>query len=67
MQQADGGVQFLFPHPTSLTLCALAARAGSPVHKLMKALDPRCTPLSGRHGPSGYVCPLLKPSSAGSE
>jgi hypothetical protein len=40
---------------------------GSPGNSNMYPVEPRCTPVSGRQGPSGYLSPRFQPSSAGSE
>src|SRR5690242_20536978 len=39
----------------------------SPAYWKMKPTEPRCTPVSGRHGPAMYLSPLNQPSSIGSE
>ena len=41
--------------------------SGSPGTRKSYTMPPRWMWLSGPHGPSGYVLPFLKPSSAGSE
>ena len=45
---------------------AMPGVSGSPGYSNIYCTDPRCTAVSGRQGPSGYISPLVNPSSCGS-